>query len=324
MVLRHSGFGRLQAFVFVVAAGYAGVQAGPLLGDSIRGTADTASFAGLALWGIPCLVLLWCAVRSLRQGVTVSAEGLRVRNILASRTIPWSHVGGFSTGPMMAQRPLGGELEWWGVQVLLRDSERMVRIQGSFSRKRARAEAFAAQLRSLAPSGLHTGDSLRAPRSVYPTGDPTGSGRRYVVHSWAINQGGSGGVQTFLTVCVFVAIVVGVILLMDGSAVAGALVLAVSCALVWLLVLSSRPRLVVTSRGLRPGRRRLRPTVIPWSDVRGARVIETANALMTRRVSYLEVLTSSGPVPLWATMRSIHQIDHVCQRVVSYAMRPTP
>lgn len=260
MTLRNARFGQLQAAVFAAAAAYTGFQSWQLVGDWIRDGAGTARYVGLVLCVIPTLLLAWCAVRSLQQGVTVTADGLRVRNIVTTRTIPWRDVGGLSTGSTMAESPTGGGLEWWCVQVLLRDSERMVRIQGSFSRKRELAEAFAAQLRSLAPSSLHTGASMRAPRPVRPAaGDPTSTPRRYVVHSWAISHGGPGGV---------------------------------------------------------------RRTIIPWSEVRDARVVETANALMTKRVSHLEVLTSNGPVALWATMRPIHQIDQVGQRVVSFARRP--
>ncbi|MEO7557391.1 MAG: PH domain-containing protein [Acidimicrobiales bacterium] len=316
VMLKNRDVGLYQAAVFVTVAVLACLFARPYVFGS-----DRATFwvLGGAFWGVQCL-LYACAYRSLTQRVTVDDAGLRIRNIVASQTVPWSHITGFASEATVNIRGRS----WSGVQVLLLRTDRVVAIQALYSVAAERAEANAARLRSLAPRGATTSDRLsaRAVPSRGPAGEAHAENGRAVVRSWAYWSANRDWGLMAWSCTAFFAVLIGGALIVDDMAMAGAVTLVVTVILTGLVVEWSRPWLAVTTDGLRFGRRRSR--FIPWADVSSLMLMESLNRRMTRRCSMLWAVTERDRFPLWATLRPTREIDPLVQRIRSFAPAEPP
>jgi len=316
VVLTNKVTGRYAAGVFGAVAALSALWwvlplATVLLGDD----GGAGSYVALAVSGAFLFLMVWCASRSLSQRVTVRSEGLHTRGILASRSVPWSQVSGFAIEPTATTRAV-----WWVVLVLLRDSDRVVRLSPLYTRDRAEARSAEDRLRSLAPAGTRTDDRLgERPPPPVPAGVHR-PGRRDVIRSWGYSKGGGILVLAMWGGVAFMAMLVGLTLVFDpdGSPTGGVVTIVVTCVLTGLVALWCRPRVVVTAQGVRPGRWRRR---IPWADVVAITLEETVNEMMTVRRSYVALDTPGGRIPLWGTLRPRRRIDSVYARVSAF--RPT-
>lgn len=289
--------------LLVAAAAVSGVAQHVVLGCAVLMAVVTLGFFGYCVW------------RSFRIRAEIDARGILVSNLLRTRRVEWAQLAGTHVGTTGNVRR---GVIWRVADLILRDSDRVVRVRATFAFTPGPAAEFIGQLRFRAPAGSSAVDDWSMVRTVPPPDGVPGPppSARYVVRCWiGPRPGYLIGTWIWTGLC---ALAIALPVLILASVPGGLIFLAVAGVIIWSASRWTRPRLVVTSTGMRL-RHAFARRKLSWEQVRAIHAKEYVNQNGNRRRTCLTAVTGTGEVTLLATDRTTGRAVPIRDRMMAYA-----